>query len=186
MSLVQPATLAARIGVSATDAKLPGAIAMAEAMISAYLGSDQLDQATRTERFRPVRDRDMLETKYGPVTGLTSLTIDGTAVDVADLTFDFWSIGIADLSMKFAQGKSSVAVYVTGWANEAALPVAIREAILISGGQAFTLDPTGRQKIAEAIGDWSASWAANPDASSVGALSTSVTSLLSRYRRPQL
>jgi hypothetical protein len=179
MSLVQPATLAARIGVSATDAKLPGAIAMAEAMISAYLGSDQLDQATRTERFRPVRDRDMLETKYGPVTGLTSLTI-------ADLTFDFWSIGIADLSMKFAQGKSSVAVYVTGWANEAALPVAIREAILISGGQAFTLDPTGRQKIAEAIGDWSASWAANPDASSVGALSTSVTSLLSRYRRPQL
>lgn len=186
MSLVQPATLAARIGVSATDAKLPGAISVSEAQVAAFIGADTIEQTDRTERVRPARDRDTIEISFGPLTSLTTISIEGETVSVSDFTLQPWGIGLVDLSKKFAANKTVLLTYKSGWANEAALPLNVKEAILIAGGQAFTLDPTGRQKVSESIGDWSASWQASPDATSLSSLSASVTTLLSRYRRPQL
>jgi hypothetical protein len=186
MSLVQPATLATRLGVSATDAKLPGAISVAEAMIAEWIGARTLAQESWTEKVRPKRDRDTLEISHGPLTGLTSISVDGTTQDVADFNLGYWGITVDDLDYRWSSNKTVSLTYVSGWANEAALPPSLLEAIIIQSGQAFTLDPTGRQKISEAVGDYSVSWQASPDATSLSPLSFSVTSLINRYRRPQL
>ena len=185
MSLVQPATLATRLGVSATDAKLPGAISVSEAMIAEYIGARSLAQVNRVEIILPKRDRDTLEISSGPMTSLTSISVDGTAQTPGDFILDYWGLRLSDPELKWAATKKVSLAYVSGWANEAALPPSLLEAILIVGQQSFTRDPTGRLKSAESIGDWSVTYESS-EQSGLNPLPITATTLLTAFRRPQL
>lgn len=188
MAIVTSATLAARLGV-ADSSKVAGAVAMGEAQACAYIGCEQLDLTSQSERIRPPRDRDSIEITKGPLTVLTSLSVDGTEVDLADLTSSYWSVGLYDLTAKFACGKTVAVAYQSGWANEAALPANVLEAVLLAGVQSYSVDLTagGLVRTAESLGDWSISYSqlqTSSSSSTVTSLPLSATSLLTKYRRP--
>lgn len=185
MTLVLPATLATRLGISAQDAKLPGAIAVSEAIAAAYIGAESLELTSRTEKIRPPRDRDSIEINKGPLTSLTTLSVDGTAQTVADFIAEYWGIRIDDPAVKFSADKTVTVTYQSGWENEAALPPAILEALLIIGQQAYTRDPTGRLLASRSIGDFSESWESSAQ-SGLNPIPITASSLLAKFRRPQL
>jgi hypothetical protein len=185
MSLIQPATLADRLGVSASDVKVTYAISAAEQLVAEYIGARSLAEASRTEKIRPPRDRETVEVSHGPMTALTSVTVDGTAQDVGDFLVGYWGLGISDPEVKWAANKTVSLAYTSGWANEAALPLSLKEAILIVGQQSYTRDPTGRLKASESIGDFSVSWV-NEAQSGLNPIPITATTLLTAFKRPQL
>lgn len=185
MSLVQPGTLADRLGVSASDVKVTYALSAAEQLVAEYIGARSLAQVSQTEKIRPSRDRDTLEVSFGPMTALTSITVDGTAQTVGDFLVGYWGLRISDLELKWSANKTVSLAYTSGWANEAALPASLKEAILIVGQQSYTRDPTGRLLASRSIGDYSEAWVSDAQ-SSLNPIPITATTLLTAFRRPQI
>jgi hypothetical protein len=156
MSLVSSTTLALRLGVS-DGPKVAGAVAAGEAAVLQFIGTDTLALTVRSDRMRFPRERESLPLNFGPLTTLTSITLDGEAVSNADVIAKPWWLEREDPATLFKCGSTYRLAYSTGWANEAALPEAIREAVLLTGMQSYTIDASGGGlvKTSETIGDHS-------------------------------
>lgn len=86
--------------------------------------------------------------RYWPITGLTSITQDGTVL--TDCTFDSFSIRRDALSQEFLPLSILSAVFTTGWAVPENMPEAIRQAVLLAY-QDISARPNGVSS--ERIGD---------------------------------
>lgn len=187
MSLVTAATLAARLGVPVSD-KVTGAVEAGEAAVLAWLGAETLATANQSVRVRQTFDRDTLALPEGILTSLTTLTEDGVSIDIATIVAKYWWLEQEDLKCKFRGGKLFRAEYVTGWANEAALPAPIREAVLLASSQVYNIDMSagGLVKTGESLADWSVSYTQMQTVaqSAITSLPVSSLSLLGKYKRP--
>lgn len=189
MSLVTAASLAARLGVPVSD-KVTGAVEAGEAAVLAWLGAETLAEMSRSERVRQTFDRTTLAFSLGPLTELTALTEDGTAIDLDEIIPQFWWLERDDLSTCFKGGKTYRITYTSGWESESALPAPLREAVLLAAAQTYTIDMSagGLVKTSESLGDWSVGYAQVQTSSMTvsTSLPLSATSLIGRYRRPNV
>lgn len=87
-----------------------------------------LEARTITSDFVVEYDQKLLMLPIGPVTALTSLTIDGSAVDRQDLFVQPWTIRRRDGDF-FECGSSATITANVGWADTFTLPERIRSAL---------------------------------------------------------
>jgi hypothetical protein len=173
-------------------------LAMAEGYVAGYIGATTLEQVTpitETERWRSYRLD--LPVKAGPITAVTSLTINGDAVDAADFTVDFWEVivpaGIPttyqmadpiewpdwtdpNIDLNYSE---TVLVFTAGWADVAALPEQVRLAVLTAFNKLGS--GTGDEIASEGIGDFRVAYRAAKDRG----LDSDLKVLLAPYVRPQ-
>lgn len=152
MSLIDTSTLAEYLGIDDTPS-LQAHLDMAEALAASALGSDTLELTTRTEVLTPNITRKTLPTNYGPITSVTSLTGINGLLDASRTQFGNWVVAHLDA---FAAGEEITAVYVTGWADDDALPPSLLQALLHLAK--WVMDGS-RSVSAEKLGDWSVGFA---------------------------
>lgn len=173
MSLVSTATLATHLGLAAAPANAQSALDSAEALLSAYLGTDFGDLAEHAGEVAhvcPVRAGRCLfvhERGPGPVVTLTSVAGEGgTAIEneplgAADFHVHPWWLELSDADQPaFAAGQRILVTYTTGWLNEAALPTPVLQAVLTVGS--FISKGRDEGVTSERLGDYSYQLATDP------------------------
>ena len=100
-----------------------------------------------------------------PITTLESVAgeggteLDGEPWDADDFHVSPWSLLLSDVTRWFTYGQRVLVTYTTGWANEAALPTAIAQSVLVLGAML----QSGRDGVkGERLGDYSYTLAGDP------------------------
>ena len=101
-------------------------IDIAEASCAAYIGTSQLEEHAVTETIYTKREPNLVELKEGPLTALTSVTIDDVAATVADFETHPWAIWRYEA---LSAGAKVVVEYTAGW-NPQNVPDQVRQGVL--------------------------------------------------------
>lgn len=189
--LVSTAELATALKLPSTTPGLSEALQSAQAVVAAHLGAQTLAAASRSERVTPPRFRQTLSLRLGPLTQVTSVTVDGEALNTSDVQADFWAIGYEP---GFRAGRTVVVEYEAGWdgadsTGESSLPDKLRAALIMVAANAMNKGAdAGGGKTSESIGDYSVGYAASSVTSITGValIPSDAALLLQEFKRPQL
>lgn len=174
MSLIETAIFADYLGVADSDALQP-ALDEAQALAAEALGADTLELTSRIEVLLPTVGRKVLDTQWGPVTALTSLTGLSGLILASRTQFTHWAVANLD---GFTADDEVTALYITGWDAET-LPPSMRQALLSLSKWVME----GSQTLAaEKIGDWAATYVTGD--STPSGLPRSFMILVRRLKRP--
>jgi hypothetical protein len=158
------------------DTELTRLLNMASAYVEQYLART-LTSATFTER-RSGACTDVLSVRNAPITAVTSLTIDGTAIAASDGTTGYYFEGESVYLLgpqKFTRGRKNILLVYTGGYDPSAIPADIVHSVIEIAAQAY------REK--EWIGFTSKSLAGETVAFARSGLPESAKNALNPYRR---
>lgn len=155
---------------TAKEESLQRALEAAEALAAAYIGTETLVKHYKSETWHPRLDTRVLATIDGPVTSVTSVTVNGDDV-TANTGYTYWSLRLQD---EVGNGDTVEATYTAGW-DPASIPQPIRQAVLMTAASIYARPDAGVARIV------------NPTLAEVyrsDYLSRSAKRLLDRYRAP--
>lgn len=150
MSLVAPSDLANYLREDASASGLQAAIDAAEAVVAAYLGAPSLAQRTVSEVhvMLPSRAKTLIELLEGPLTALSAVTVDGTALDLSKVRASYWAIAYPE---GFGAGASVRIDYTAGW-DAATLPAAVRQAVILVAASIYARPDAGVARLGSTDG----------------------------------
>lgn len=161
MSVITGQELATYMGLTyATyQSQFDRAIESAELAVAAELGALTFGAGSSEDTLEIKTSRNVVEIKNGILTTVTALTIDGIEVDLDKVQTSYWLVAYEE---GFTRGGVVVISYNHGYANKAAMPAMLAEAILQTGSWMFTktgIGPhIGDRKTSEKLGDWAATY----------------------------
>lgn len=141
MSLLTQTELTAFAGVDEGHPRLAAAVASAEALAAAWLGTASLMARQVTCEITPPRRRRLLELPEGPMSEVTGIEIAGTALDPAGFAARPWSL---TRPSGFRAGVPVMLTYRAGWGDgpgEVPPPDSLRQALRLIAGSLLARGP---------------------------------------------
>lgn len=177
MSVILPAALAAFAGVEPEHQRLAAAIAAAEALAAARIGTASLIRRSVSCRIAVPRFRRRLELPEGPLAELTGASLDGNALDPETLAPGPWWIARTG---GFAAGWELEVDYLVGWeeGTEPAPPPGLVQALLLIAADQLVRGPDPAAE-ASRLGDHAVTRRPGP-----AGLPREAAALLQAWRRP--
>jgi len=154
----------------ARESSLIAALTAAESLVASYIGAESLLLASRASRVVTRLAARIVPLEYGPVTSVSSVTVDGADV-TATTGWHYWHLR---LQGETAPGATVEASYTTGWQPQD-LPEPVEQAILMTAASIYARPDAGLARIV------------TPNLTEVyrsNYLSDSARLLLAAYRRP--
>jgi len=177
MALLSPEELAVFAGVEVGHPRLVVAIAAAEALVAAAIGSADITRRSFTCRLRPSRFRRTLELPEGPLTELLSVTQEGVPLAPEEVLAAPWFIA---RQAGFRPGRRLEVTGLLGWSAEEGppLPEGLRQALLLAAAEVLGRSSSSRV-VSERLGDHAVTYA-RP----TSLLPPEAAALLRHWRRP--
>ncbi len=137
------------------ESQLNRALNAAELAVAAECGALELVQAEPTESYEIKTNRNIIELRNGILYSVTSVAIDGTAVDLSKVQSSYWVIAYEE---GFTRGGTVVVVYKHGYADSSEMPARLLEAVLQTAEWMFHGNHKGRTKTSEKIDSYAVSY----------------------------
>lgn len=179
MTLVPATSLAQYLGLDVNTSALDDALLVAEALVAQHLGADSLGASTgNTHTAVTTRARALFDLPIGPVTAITSVTLDG----VTD-TLSYWGVygpWAAQRTTPIESNRTVVLTYSAGF-SASSLPDAIKRGIILTAASIH--NRPDQTVVSERIDNAQQTYAAGSADREAPALPPSARALLARWRR---
>ncbi|MCK5020344.1 MAG: hypothetical protein KAS32_25120 [Candidatus Peribacteraceae bacterium] len=133
------------------EAQLNRALNAAELAVASECGALDLVQVEATETYEIKTNRNVLELRNGILRSVTSVSIDGTALDLDKVQSEYWVIAYTE---GFSRGGTVIVVYKHGYADSDDMPPRLLEAVLQTAEWMFKEHHKGRTKTSERVDDY--------------------------------
>jgi len=186
MSVLTPTELGTHLDmdggeIAAATVQLQRAIDTAELTVAQELGTLKLERLAVVDEDITIRtDRKSIELTNGLLQAITSLTLDGKTIDLANISTGLW---LVQYSEGFRRGGVVVLNYNAGYLDSTEMPDAMVRGILELAEFMYKGNHKGRRKTSERIGDYAVTY--KSDGSGLDA-PEAVKSLLRRFKRARL
>lgn len=158
-------------------------ILTAQGQIAAAIRVDSILERDRTETIRPANDANLIILRDGPLASVTSVTVDGTTLDLDTLWLRKWSIEKTDED--FPGGSTIVVVYKAGYTS-ATIPDSLKRALIVTAAAIF--NQPNLDLVYEKIGDYTrqtASGVPGGQGQSSTSLNPAAAELIREFIRPR-